>query len=225
MKCSVLLRQAAFGLVALTATSVASASSYAFFATFTDFGTPADPAPDIFTISNISDPGITLDQIVIDLSGAANFPVFDTLDGASASYNYGAANGAPITAFSAPDVGYVDLTMAQQSALEEGQVLTLDFTDFDAGEAFAFTTDLDDVIDFFVSGSEMAGAIFTVTFTDANGNTFTDSGLFREALGTSANNDAFAVVKGTVAPIPVPGALLLMMSALGGLGAARFRKA
>ena len=118
----------------------------------------------------------------------------------------------------------MDLTLEQQNALEEGQVLTLDFTDFEAGEAFAFTTDLDDVIDFFVSGSEMAGAIFTVTFTDGDGNTFTDSGLFREALGTSANNDAFAVVKGT-AVIPVPGALLLMLSALGGLGAARFRKA
>ncbi len=224
MKCSVLLRQLAFALVALGATSVASASSYAFFATFTDFGTPANPAPDIFTISNISDPDVRLDQIIIDLSGAANFPVFDTLDGASASYNYGAADGAPVTGVSMANVGYVDLTPAQQADLEEGQVLTLDFTDFEAGEAFAFTTDLDDVIDFFVSGTEMAGAIFTVTFTDGDGNTFTDSGLFREALGTSANNDAFAVVKGT-AVIPVPGALLLMLSALGGLGASRLRKA
>ncbi len=223
MKRAVLVRQVVFGLVAASASSMAFASNYSFIASFTDFGTLANPQADVFTISNFSDADIAINQIVIDLSGASNTPVFDTLDGASANYSYGAATGAPVTAVGIADVGFVDLTAAQQAALEEGQVLTLDFTGFESGETFVFTTDVDSLLDFFVSGAEFAGATLTVVFTDGNGNVFSDSGSFQEALGTPAINDAFAAVKG-IAVVPVPGALLLMLSALGGLGASRLRR-
>lgn len=163
-------------------------------------------------------------QITIDLSGGSNMPVFDTLDGASPAYSYGAAQGGPVSGINPGLVGSVQPSAAQQAAWEESQSITLNFTDFTPGKLFAFTTDVDDIVNFFVAGFEFAGATLDVVFSDGTGSQFSSTGTYVGAGFTTPINDAYAIVSGNTAVVPVPGALLLLMSAVGGLGGlARWR--
>ena len=216
------IKQAMAGVALLAAAQLAHASNFMVIGTFSDFGTAENPRPDLFTLRNMSDSGLSIVQVTIDLSGASNTPVFDTVDGASPTYSYGNALGVPVSGINSGYVGFVEPLSAQQNGWEESQSITLEFTDFTPGKAFAFTTDVDDILNFFVSGLEFAGATLSVVFSDGTGSTFSSSGMYINAAFTSQINDAYAVVSGRMA-VPVPGALLLMMSALGGLGFARRR--
>jgi len=186
---------------------------------FQDLGTPSSPLPDLFQITNNSDAGVSISSITIDLSGAPNAPVFDTLDGCTPAYCYGAGLGAPVTALPGDDVGFLALTPGEQAALEETQVLTLFFTGFDAGESFLFSTDLDDLVDFFLSGVEMQGALASVTFAGDGFVDVTASANFVNAFPPIGN--AVATV---VAEVPEPGTLFLAGIGLLGLGSVGRRR-
>jgi len=179
---------------------------------FQDLGNLDNPLPDLFQITNNSDPGATISSITIDLTGASDAPVFDTLDGCSPAYCYGAALGAPITAIGGDDVGFVVLTPGEQAALEEAQVLTLLFTGFDAGESFLFSTDLDDLVDFFLSGIEMEGAVASVVFS---GDGYTAGGSANFVRDFPPVGNAVATI---VAEVPEPGTLALIGIGLLGVG-------
>ncbi len=77
-------------------------------------------------------------------------------------------------------------------------VLTIDFTDFDPGETFTFTTDIDpNSIQGVpgagnagaVSGYELIGSTVTVTFTDGTTQEVAVGSLVQEGVGTAATND------------------------------------
>ena len=133
---------------------------------------------DSFQITNTSVGGITIDSVEIDLSTAA-LPdmVFDPT---------GAGGDALASCFTpnsgATDVGLVapaDPCVDPFSVPRNGgfDVLTVDFTNFAAGESFTFTTDVDpNSIQGVagagnagaVSGFELVGATVTVTFSDGS---------------------------------------------------------
>lgn len=179
---------------------------------FQDLGNPDNPLPDLFQITNNSDAGAMISSITIDLTGAPNAPVFDTLDGCSPAYCYGAATGAPITEIAGDDVGFVALTPGEQAALEEAQVLTLLFTGFDAGESFLFSTDLDDLVDFYLTGVEMQDVVASVNFT---GDSLNASGSANFVRDFPPAGRAVATV---VAEVPEPGTLALIGIGLLGVG-------
>jgi hypothetical protein len=180
---------------------------------FQDLGTPNNPLPDLFEVTNNSDAGVTISSITINLTGTLNAAVFDTLDGCTPAYCYGAALGAPVTAVAGDDVGFVALTPGEQAALEEAQVLTLFFTGFDAGENFVFSTDLDDLVDYFLSGAEMGAALASVTFSGEGFVDVTAAANFVNDFPPIGN--ALATV---TAQVPEPTTLALIGIGLLGIG-------
>lgn len=217
-------------------TANATGVTFGFSAEFIDRGTQSAPEDDIFGITNTADlgSGIQIVSITIDMSTAddnlddlfpndtPHAPVFDTEDGCSPDYCYGSADGSPITGgFGAGAVGFVPLTAAEQAATEESTSVTLNFTDFDPGEVFFFTTDVDDVFDFRSSGREFAFSTISVTF---------DGGALGGPITLVSNYGAdpadfwraVAAASDKVV-IPVPAGVWLLISGLGVLAARRRR--
>lgn len=146
-----------------------------------------------FILTNASEPGVQITSVSIDLSTAI-LPdmVFDPT-GAG-----GDATASPFTPNSgAVETGLVvpgDPASDPFSDPRNGgfDVLTIDFTDFDVGETFTFTTDIDpNSIQSVpgagaagaVSGYELIGATITTTFSD--GTTSTGSLFDEGSLGGS----------------------------------------
>jgi hypothetical protein len=211
-----------------------AAGSYGVVADFIDFGTADNPRADQFRIFNDSDDGsgIQILSVTIDLSLAdtnledlfpsdsPHVPVFDTLDGCSPDYCYGEEIGYPIEAIGgAVRTGFTALTDDEQAALEESQVLTLEFGDFDPGELFTFTTDLDDLFDFRISGREFAFSTLSVTF--GGGDLAGPVTLITDFV--IDEEEFYRATAAASAVVPVPGALWLMLGAVGVTGA-RFRR-
>jgi len=142
----------AAALVALALALPAAAVPIEFSGTFDD-PTASEASPDLFTLVNPSSPTSqsTITQIVFDLSTAATGPVtFDEGDGAfSVTLDTG--------------TGYTGYTLNGAN-----NVLTINFTDFDPGENFNFTIDVDDN-NGRINADRMAGSTVTATFTIAGG--------------------------------------------------------
>lgn len=92
-------------------------------------GGPPDSTPNNFTIANNADPGVLISQIQITLTGALLFDIAPGVPGSD-----------PFHAFSpgGQPVGFVS-----SSVTGSDKVLTVTFNDFDPGEVFTFTIDVD----------------------------------------------------------------------------------
>ena len=162
----------------------ASAILVAYSGSFEDDGSVPDLDPDDFKVTN--DPLSTEDiiTVVYDLSTAAIGTTFEPGTWAFA------ANGgdAAATGFT----GYV----------VTATTLTLTFTDFNAGEVFRFTIDVDDDSNV-VEGASIAGSTVTATFTN-----FGDLvAVMADSGGDTADFSA----------VPEPGTLPLLAAGLIGL--------
>jgi hypothetical protein len=129
-----------------------------------------------FQLSNTSEPGVQITSVSINLStGILPDMVFDpTGSGGDATASALTANsGAAETGFVAPTDPAVDpFSQARNGGFD---VLDIAFTDFDPGEQFNFTTDVDPNniqgvpgagAAGAVSGYELAGATVTITFSN-----------------------------------------------------------
>jgi hypothetical protein len=212
----------------------ASATTVGATIEFVDQGELGAPAPDEFAILNTSDAGIRIVSITIDLTladtnyedyedGVPHFPRWDTAAGCSPDYCYAEeADGQPIAGGGGSDsVGFIDPTGSEQQAWDEGLIILLAFTGFDAGEHFTFTGDVDDSLDFRLSGREFAYSTMTVVFagSDLPGGTITLTDRFY----ADPDNRWRSVghVEGNVSPVPLPAGVWLLAAALGFLGARR----
>ncbi len=185
---------------------------------FIERGTPTNPLADLFIISNSSDAGANIVDVTIDLTLATDAPVFDTLDGCTL-YCFGQQTGYPVVAVGGMgDTGFVMPTAADQVAWEESPTISLNFTDFEGGESLVLATDVDDLVNFFITPDQLIAASIAVTFDGPGINAVTLMANFSPVPG-GPKWDAAATVEGMATVIPVPGALLLFSSALLGLAA------
>lgn len=159
---------------------------------------------DLFTISNTSDAGYQITSIVIDTSTSASGVIFDTVTGGP-----GNDDGQPFVAdaVSAADTGFLSVS----GDTDGSQQITLSFTDFDPGETFSFTVDLDDAA-LFVNGIDFAGSTLTAVFDGALIDPTTLTATY-----SGGHTSALATVSGEVTVVPVPAAVYLFGSGLLGL--------
>jgi len=164
-------------------------------ATFTDLPGGKN-APDSFSIS--SDAGSTdvITLLVIDLSTSVGSLIFDAT-------TFVATAGSALTGFTG---GFF---------LTGTDLVTLNFSDFNAGETFTFTVDLDDPANGAITEADVAGSAFTITAAALT----SPAGAFVDLLnGTQA-----AVTVSTTVPEPTSAVLLAL--GLGGLGILGRRRA
>jgi hypothetical protein len=162
--------------------------------TFAEDGSSPDTAPDSLSLTNDASSTEDILTIVIDLTNAAAAGTeFDIVGGGSFGFS---ASGAEIA-----EVGF-------QSAVVGGanMTLTLTFNDFEAGETFDFTIDLDhsNPGGAIVDGADLAGSEITATFAITGGLT----AVMADAGGMNA---------GWVAAIPEPNTLALLGLGMTGL--------
>lgn len=183
---------------------------------------------DSFVLTNASDPGVQITSVSIDLSTAI-LPdmVFDPTGsgGDATSSPFTPNSGAALTGLVAPANPAVDpFSQPRNGGFD---ILTIDFTDFDPGETFTFTTDVDpNNIQSVpgagnagaVSGYELIGSTVTVTFSDGTSSETTFGSVFVEdpitlggGLGTVTSADpisapSLSVVSGGPDQVPtLPG--------------------
>ncbi|WP_425404545.1 hypothetical protein [Hwanghaeella sp.] len=129
---------------------------------------------DTFLIENNSTIGLSLQQLVIDLSSAAGGVIFDTDYGGAGWSAYQPFQPLPSTA----------VLRAASSGLDGYQQISLIFDRFAPGDRFTFEIDLDDQLQdsehgqTIVSGNEIAGAAVMGIFIDMNGQTYRATGYF-----------------------------------------------
>ena len=117
--------------------------------------------------------------------------------------------------------GFVALSAAEQASLDETQTLTLEFTDFDPGETFFFTTDLDDTFGYRVSGREFAYATVTATFIGPG------LGVGGVTLSAAYFGDpdnlwrAVTRIDSSVQAVPLPAGFWLLVSGLAAIAVRR----
>lgn len=137
----------------------ASGMLVSYSGSFEDDGSIPDNEPDDFSITNDATSTEDIITVVFDLSTASIGTAFDLADG---GFDF---NPADATA-----TGYTGFVLS-------GTTLTLTFTDFNAGETFRFTIDVDDDTNV-VEGASIADSTVTATFATYGDLTavMTDSG-------------------------------------------------
>lgn len=183
-------------LFALALALPSAAVPIEFSGTFDD-PTANDATPDNFTLLNPSSPTSQsyITQIVFDLSTAATGPVtFDEVDGAFSVTLEGGT-------------GYTGYTLNGAN-----NVLTISFTDFDPGESFNFTIDVDDN-NGRINAERMAGSLVTATFF-INGGTDLQAVMIDPAPAGGTNTTWSA---NTDVVVPEPASLPLIGLGLIGL--------
>lgn len=167
----------------------ATADTISHSGTFFDDDSNPDSAPDNFTISNTSPDNYNITTLVIDFSTVTTAPVvFD-----ETPYDFVAG---------LESVGFItDVTTSG--------LMTLTFNDFNAGETFTFTIDVDDN-NFRVDSARMAGATVTATF-DVAGSPINVSALMVAGGSRDTNWSNSATV------VPEPATLTLLGLGLTGL--------
>lgn len=169
----------------------ADADTISHSGTFFDDGTGNDAAPDDFTITNTSPDSYDITTVVIDFSTAATPPItFDEVDWAFVAGPEAAATGF-----------VTDTTTPGQ--------MTLTFTDFNAGESFTFTIDVDDN-NRRVDSVRMAGSTVTATF-DVLGS---PTDVAASMLAGGANDTNWS---NSATVVPEPATLTLLSLGLTGL--------
>jgi hypothetical protein len=160
----------------------ATADTISHSGTFFDDGSIPDSGTDTFTIINTSPDNYDITTLLIDFSTVASTPV--TFDEGDFAFVAG------------PEpVGFItDVTTSG--------LITLTFNDFDAGETFTFTIDVDDN-NARVKSVRMAGATVTATF-DVAGSPTNVSAL----MVAGGTNDTNWLNSATVVPEPSTLALL-----------------
>ncbi len=124
----------------------ASALASSFFGSFEDFGGDGELEKDKLRITNDAASTEDILTVVYDLSTAVTGTTFEP-----------ATQPFSPNPFDVADTGFT-------GAVLTATTLTLTFTDFNAGELFRFTIDLDDD-DNVVQGASIAGSTVTTTFT------------------------------------------------------------
>ncbi len=170
--------------------STAVADTISHSGTFVDQPNP-DSAPDDFTITNTSPDAYDITTLVIDFSSVTTAPVtFDETDFAFAP--------------GSEPVGFQSYTIPPGS-----DSITLTFNDFDAGESFTFTIDVDDN-NSRVDSDRIAGATVTATF-DVSG---TPTNVIALMVAGGPNDTTWA---NSATVVPEPGTLVLVSLGLAGL--------
>jgi hypothetical protein len=170
--------------------STAVADTISHSGTFIDQPNP-DSGPDDFTITNTSPDAYDITTLVIDFTSVAIAPVtFDEIGFAFAP--------------GSEPVGFQSYIIP--ASLDS---ITLTFNDFDAGESFTFTIDVDDN-NSRVESDNIAGATVTATF-DVSGTPTNVAAL----MAAGGPNDTTWANSATV--VPEPGTLVLVSLGLAGL--------
>lgn len=182
-------------------TSTVSATPIGAIGSFLEQGFADDR--DIFTLTNTSDIGITIEQVSIDLGPAGLF--LDT----------SVASGFPFT----PDAGAALTGFTTVSGDSVGStLLTMVFTDFDPGDSFTFFTDVDDGSGSgIVTGAEFAGTLLNVEFDGSIPLTLRSAAY--------AETGEFEAVAEIASSVPEPTTIALMGLGLAGLGFRRRKQA
>lgn len=168
-----------------------------------------------FSFTNNSDAGEMITAFSIDLAGTGL--VFDPVNGGAPG------NGSDGTAFAA--TGGTDLLtgLTGNTVVDGGTTLDILFNDFDQGETFSFVLDVDPTdinASPTVFGNQMIGATAAINFSDGQ----QLIGVFA-AVGGNPDASAFTATGiRPIPPIPLPAPALLTLTALGTLGAMRFRR-
>ncbi|GAD00724.1 PEP-CTERM sorting domain-containing protein [Agarivorans albus] len=163
-----------------------------------------------FQFFNDSTEGEKITSITWDLSPiGAFFDSTDTSPGLSSS---------PLTLGASSSVGHIFPT---NNALNGSSILTISFTDFDAGEFFTFGVDTDFLSDpdaVGLNGDQFFGATALAIFSDGSQRFGTYAPTNVAGFGSEVS------IVGAVT-VPEPASILMLGLALCGLGVSRKRKA
>jgi hypothetical protein len=181
--------------VVLLSSSIAIPARAAFIGVAGTFTEETGSGGDTFTVGNDALSEADLTMVAIDLSLSAENAYFDPA-------------GSPFTVVGANDVGFDG-----NFSLTGTQLITLVFSDFQAGELFTFSIDIDD--DFGTTqGADFAGSTLTASF---QGETQSPQAIYAET-------GQFTAAAITAITTPEPGTLSSLSLGLIALGMARRRK-
>jgi hypothetical protein len=183
--------------VVLLSSSIAIPARAAFIGVAGTFTEETGSGGDTFTVGNDALSEADLTMVAIDLSLSAENAYFDPA-------------GSPFTVVGANDVGFDG-----NFSLTGTQLITLVFSDFQAGELFTFSIDIDD--DFGTTqGVDFAGSTLTASFLGEE----TQS----SPQAIYAETGQFTAAAITAITTPEPGTLSSLSLGLIALGMARRRK-